>query len=449
MPSYANLITYPALVEAPFVVLKVGDYTFGMVDKSGSLKGGLKVDYPNYMQSIEIVKTNGTINTYTIQMVYVVTENDDPNKLDKIFASISDTRKVYISYGDWASPQYVFKEEEALLTQLTCNADFKSSKISYTLSCTSSCALLAATAFDFPKTTKKVSDIIKNILYNESYGLLNVFTGMQNRSKVEKMNLIPGDDAVVTVESQDNTNPLSYLQHLANSITSMNDVGNKGIKSTSYALTVSDDTSNELGGPYFKISAVQTGAATQGTASVQTNNTTNPLVPEITQSDVGTFELNIGYPDNTFITDFTLESDDSWAILYNYAEETNVRKWNYRLDDNGHLITTEGPNLLLAGDKRRITAENSSWWTKMTQFPISATVVIRGLIRPAILMSYVRVNTYFFGHKHISSGLYIITKQTDSVNASGYKTTLRLTRVGGDTDTISIGGGSHGGSHSF
>jgi len=51
-----------------------------------------------------------------------------------------------------------------------------------------------------------------------------------------------------------------------------------------------------------------------------------------------------------------------------------------------------------------------SWWTRMTEFPISATLTIKGLVRAAMLMTYLRVNTYFYGKKHVSSGLYVITK---------------------------------------
>ena len=70
----------------------------------------------------------------------------------------------------------------------------------------------------------------------------------------------------------------------------------------------------------------------------------------------------------------------------------------------------------------------------MTQFPVSATVTIKGLVRPAILMTYVRVNAFFYGQRHISSGLYIITKQQDMIDSNGYRTTLSLTRVAGDQD---------------
>ncbi|MBO7697158.1 MAG: hypothetical protein J6Y28_04550 [Acholeplasmatales bacterium] len=72
----------------------------------------------------------------------------------------------------------------------------------------------------------------------------------------------------------------------------------------------------------------------------------------------------------------------------------------------------------------------------MTEFPISATLVIKGLVRSAMLMTYLRVNSYFFGKKHISSGLYVITKQEDKIDSQGYRTILSLTRIAGADDYI-------------
>ena len=70
------------------------------------------------------------------------------------------------------------------------------------------------------------------------------------------------------------------------------------------------------------------------------------------------------------------------------------------------------------------------WYTKVTKYPISATLELRGLLRPAHLMQNLRLNVIFpGGNKHISSGLYIITKQIDTINLSGYTTSLGLTRI--------------------
>jgi hypothetical protein len=51
-----------------------------------------------------------------------------------------------------------------------------------------------------------------------------------------------------------------------------------------------------------------------------------------------------------------------------------------------------------------------------------------------MLMSYVRVNTLFYGRKYAGGcGTYIITKQEDKIDASGYRTTLSLVRIKGDS----------------
>ena len=72
----------------------------------------------------------------------------------------------------------------------------------------------------------------------------------------------------------------------------------------------------------------------------------------------------------------------------------------------------------------------------MTTFPVTATLRIKGLIRPAMLMTYVRVNAFFYGQRHIASGIYIITKQEDSISSNGYRTTLSLTRIASDNEYI-------------
>ena len=49
-------------------------------------------------------------------------------------------------------------------------------------------------------------------------------------------------------------------------------------------------------------------------------------------------------------------------------------------------------------------------------------------------MTHLRLNVIFpGGHKHISSGLYIVTKQQDMIDGSGYRTTLSLTKISGDS----------------
>ena len=88
------------------------------------------------------------------------------------------------------------------------------------------------------------------------------------------------------------------------------------------------------------------------------------------------------------------------------------------------------------------TESDRSWWTQITQFPITATLTIKGLVRPAILMSYVKVNCLFYGARHMSSGTYIVTKHQDRIDSSGYKTTLTLLRIKGDDESSTYTSGT-------
>ena len=52
-------------------------------------------------------------------------------------------------------------------------------------------------------------------------------------------------------------------------------------------------------------------------------------------------------------------------------------------------------------------------------------------------MSYVRLNVIFpGGHKHVSSGLYLVTQQKDRIDSNGYRTTLSLTKISGDSSPV-------------
>ena len=66
-----SLVSTQNRVESPFIIVKVGNYTFGHCVKKeykDRLKSVFHIDFPNYMEGMSVVKTNGAINTYTISM---------------------------------------------------------------------------------------------------------------------------------------------------------------------------------------------------------------------------------------------------------------------------------------------------------------------------------------------------------------------------------------------
>ena len=245
-----NLLSYQTLVESPFVIVNIGGYTFGHCSKISDrsrLGETLRVTYPNFMQSLNVIKINGTVNTYTIKMVYAIKQGDDPNLLERIFSTVSSNRKILISYGDWESPSFIYKEEEALLTKVQSDVDFSGATITYTLSCVSSTMALKSGKFDFPMRVAKPSDVIREMLSNKRYGLSDIFYGMRDMTNIEKQGLILGDDKSVTIEAQHGISTLDYLNYLVGCMQPSTMTSHSPISSTRYYLSIVDDIRNAFG----------------------------------------------------------------------------------------------------------------------------------------------------------------------------------------------------------
>ena len=414
-----KLLSTPTWVESPFIEVKIGDYTFGSFTREGTperILSEARVTYPNYMDSLKITKVNGAINQYVLSMSYQIQAGDDPNLIDKVLGSVSDSRKIILTYGDWNAPSFVYRNEEALITKVTSNVDFQQSRIRYVLYCTSASVSLKSRTYSFgARFHTKPSSVIRELLQNNTYGLKEIFYGMKDEIKAESLNLIPSDDKEVDIKPQSYVDILTYLNYLVACMASASSQDDM-IKDSAYYLVMKDEVNGELDGPYFQIVKVNTQSASISSSSA--------------------YEVDIGFPDNSMVLNFQINDDNSWAILYKYAESVNQEQYVYKIDDYGRLYSERTPNIMMSNTYYEATEANKTWWTKMTQFPISATLTIKGLIRPSMLMDYVKVNAIFYGRRHASSGLYVITKQEDSVDRQGYKTTLQLTRISGDDDEL-------------
>jgi hypothetical protein len=185
-----------------------------------------------------------------------------------------------------------------------------------------------------------------------------------------------------------------------------------------YLLTIHDESvydklysdSAAAGGPYFKVSKAST--ITQ-------------------QSDA--YVIDIGYNTSTIVTNFSIENNENFSLYYDYNAELYPEQYIRRLNNKGQWEDVYAPMFTSKNEKYMTRPEDVTWYTKVTKYPISASVTIQGLLRPANLMQYVRLNVIFpGGNKHISSGLYIITKQVDVIDSNGYRTTLSLAKIAGD-----------------
>lgn len=403
----SDLISTSSLVESPFIVATIGGFTFGSVTKNSISSNifGKTLTFPNFMKSLSIVKVNGEVNTYTLQLEYGVTQFDDPNIIDKVFSTAMKDRKITLTYGDWQSPDDVYREENAIITAVTSDMDFKSSKINYTITCTSTALKLSANRYSFPKREAQPSSVLQELYNNKRYGLSEVFTGMT--SEINAFNkYVARDDSIVTIEAQPNTTILEYMTYLTKCMQSTD----KNSKINAYMLSFNDDVHNTTG-PYFSVKKIEADTVVDS--------------PD-------TKSIDVGYPGSNLVTNFTVNNHDAWNILYEYSSQVNESNYIYRIDNKGKMITEYSPSIASSKQLMRTTAEASAWWQHVTRFPITCTLTIKGLVKPAIIATKVRVNVYFYGKKHISSGLYTIIKQEDTLDSSGYRTNLTLLRTGED-----------------
>lgn len=386
----ASLTSYPNLVEAPTIILNFNGTTIGGYGNVGD-------KFPNYISSMTVQKINGKINRYNINLIHQIRPGEDPNFIDSLLSRTNYTNPLRILYGDSSSPEALFREDCAVITDVKSNANVSSSSISYTIQALSSITSANQSYFNFKNIVAKPSTVLNELLYSSgqvSNQLLNAFSAMRDRSFVSSNNLIPNNDAVVVIGGMANASPLDYLGHVVSCMT--ND-----IKNSSYFLTYNDSSN----GAYFKVSEI----------SQMTN--TNVL-----------YKVDVGYPGDNFVTNFQLCDNIYWPLVYEY--NGRIPKWNYSIDNNGNIVSSQSNSLLSDNRYMSDSIINSNWWKSLTEFPISAKLTLKGLTVPTMLMTYIRVNTLFYGEQDIASGIYVVTDQTDSISGNGYSTVLTLLRVG-------------------
>ena len=419
-----SLLSSQARIQVPWVKVTIGDYTFGIFDDKtkswGKNQAGFyvpfSIQYPQYIKSLEVTKINGQVNKYTLNIDYPITQFDDPNFFEKVFSSVSRSRKIIFTYGDAETPAYIYKNEEAIITKVTQTFNLQGSTISYQISAVSSAALSTDGSITMPSPGKKVkpSDEIKK-LFKSNKSLQNTFTGMK-ASDLDA--LIAGDDMPVEIESKQNISAIDYLNYLAGCMIPSG--SGPGLSKEIYIMTIYDDSITSAdktlskNGPYFKVTKVST-IMEPGDA----------------------YEIDIGINTATIVREFSIESNENYSIYYEYQNLAHPENYVRRINDDGLWEDVYAPTSMARTNSFSTNPSDQVWWTKATQFPINATIKVQGLLRPATLMQYVKLNVIFpGGNKHLSSGLYIVTRQVDNIGPNGYATTLGLTRIKGDMDKI-------------
>lgn len=410
-------------VQVPWVKVTIGDnFTFGvyrrkkrqiMSDAESKMFSEIHdVQYPDYIQNLRITKINGQVNKYTLGISYPITQFDDPNLFEKVLSSASGGRKIKFSYGDINQPGFIYREEEAIITKVSQVFSLEQSRIEYTIEATSSTSLMTTSRTNYINDglPRRPSEEILSI-FKKDNSLRKVFSGMTE----DKLSAIENlDDQAVLIPSQQNLGALDLIKYLVGCMRPQKTL--EGLPTANYIFTIHDETDPDAGntGPYFKITKVD---------------------KQVPQNDA--YTVTVGYNTRTIVTQFQIENNENYALYYEYQNEVCPNQYVRRINNKGEWEEEYAPILTSNNDFNTSTAVDENWWNLITQFPINASITIYGLLRPATLMQYIRLHVIFpGGHKHIASGLYLVTKQEDSIDSNGYRTTLGLTKIAGDADVL-------------
>lgn len=394
-----NLTSYPSLIEAPLIEVSLNGVVIGGYGNSGD-------KFPNYFQNMTIDKINGRINQYTINLSYQIRDGEDPNFIDKLLSKTGYTNIVKIKYGDSYYPSLFFNEVQAVITDATQSEDVANHTINYTLTAMSSVLEQAGQYLTFPAITAKPSTVIRKLIYEDnktSKEILEAFPGMKNRTLVESSGLIPTDDDVVNISGMRNVKVTEYLAQLVGSM-------NNSSQTSTYYLNYLEDTDNKFGGAYISVNEI-----------TSYDNISYSALSK------GLYQVDVGYPGDNFVTSFQLDNNVYWPLVYEY--NSSIPVYDYDIDNYGNISKTRSNSLYMNNDYNSSSAISENWWKDVTEFPITASLTLKGLVRPMILTSYIYVNAVFYGVKDIATGMYVVTAQQDNLSSSGYTTTLTLLRV--------------------
>ena len=390
-------------VEAPYFEVKIGGVAFGGYK-------GRKV--PNYVKALTAKKINNSFNEYNIKLIHQISPGDNPNYIDEIISSVKYD-VINLKYGN-ANTGQIFSDNNALITDVSQHFDFINCNITYNINAISVGATVAASKHTFPAYNGKASDKIREMLWgSENSDLIKLFPGMKNQLEVERKGLIPTNDKQIFIGEHKNITTLAYLNVLINRMVSSSTPSGSNINDSVYMYSVSDSSK----GSSFKIVEVR---------NLKSSNIKN--IPYI-------YEVNVGYPDDNFVLNFSVNTNFAWALAYESSKD--IIKYDYNLDSIGNL---EKQRIPACYKNEKDELGNRNLWTSLTRYPVNATLTVRGLTQNSLLMQYIKINNYMYGAKRITSGIYIVTEQIDSIGNGVYTTTFNLMRVSGDDEYLILDG---------
>ena len=94
------------------------------------------------------------------------------------------------------------------------------------------------------------------------------------------------------------------------------------------------------------------------------------------------YTITVGYNTREIVTNFQIENNENYALLFDYQNEINPKKYVRRLNKQGQWEDEYCPIMTSNNTTGQSTISDENWWNLITQYPINASITILGLLRP-------------------------------------------------------------------
>ena len=358
----------------------------------------IKFELIKKIENDELRSSSDIIKEIEGLLSHQVSPGRNPNYIDELL-SANGYEKIGIRFGD-AMSEVDIVDNNAILSNVNTTFDFQSCNIKYSVSAISSNFLSSTNKRNFPAITDKGSNIARGLFKSAQSSLAEIYPKMLDNNYVTKNNLIPNTDTVISMKAMENVNDITYLKEV---VSSMQSLANPN---SMFYLELREED--------FKIHEISSDGYS---------------------SSASLYEVDINYPDDAQVFSFSDSTDFAWSLAYEYNGK--ISNYTYSVSDEGKRISIPGTSNNMFNDQGALNI-SENWWKQVTEFPTTATLTCRGLLSPLLLMTYIKVNSYYYGSKRLTSGVYIVTGQEDIISGGGFRTNLSLTKVSGPDQHLTV-----------
>lgn len=373
-------------------------------------------NHANYMLSLENVKNgSGCVNSFTVSIAYVPKFGDDPDLIDKAL-SFSD-RKCTLQYGYGVDD---FHTDEYVGQILDYSVEIRNNMLYYTITGYSSITPLIDSKLSFDaidstadSESRRPTVVAKNAIekYLTEYKISDYKVVVDDNVK---------DLAEDSIEAASDISLFDYVSSilkLARDETQPNTEEVELNERITYTYTISDY--NNSSGKSINIT-------------------------KIDPSEEQSIKIIFNWMDknDNLVIDF--KTDFSGAILLNrnYVTQDGVSVDKYTINEKGEAekVTTKvKESSYTSGSTSDKDASSTSYtWAEAVQHSYTATLSLVGIPCEIPLGTIIEVVPLIYGKPHHTQGRYMVTKTTDTLDSSGFRTTLEMFKLNAEETTYNV-----------